>query len=42
MHESKCEIIAMPAAMVVSLPSALGITMVFSPRGMASEQSAHI
>jgi len=42
MHASKCEITAMPAATDVSLPNALGITMVFSPSGIASEQSAHI
>ena len=42
MPESKCEITVIPAAMVVSLPSALGMTMVLSPRGIAREQSAHI
>ena len=42
MHDSKCEITAMPAAVDVSLPYALGITIVFRPRGIASEQSAQM
>ena len=42
MQESKWEITAIPAATVVSLPSALGMTMVLSPRGIAREQSAQI
>ena len=42
MQESKCEITVIPAATVVSLPSALGMTMVLSPRGIAREQSAQI
>ena len=42
MQENKCEITVMPAATVVSLPRALGITMVLSPRGIAREQTIHI
>ena len=41
-QESKWEITAIPAATVVSLPNALGITIVLSPRGIAREQSAQI
>ena len=42
MQDRRCEITAIPAASVVSLPSPLGITMVFKPSGIASEQTAHI
>ena len=41
MHESKCEITAIPAASEESLPKALGITIVLSPKGIAREQRAH-
>ena len=41
-QESKWETTVMPAAIVVSLPSALGITIVLSPRGIAREHSAQI
>ena len=38
MIESRCDTSAMPAAVEVSFPYALGITMVLSPKGMAREQ----
>lgn len=41
-QESRCEIIAIPAATVVSFPYALGITIVFNPSGMATELTAQI
>ena len=41
-QDNKCEIIAMPAATVVSFPYALGITIVFKPSGMATELIAQI
>ena len=42
MHDNRCEITASPAATDVSLPAALGITIVFSPKGIANTQSEHI
>ena len=41
-HESRCETSAIPEATVVSLPYALGITMVLSPRGIATEHTVQI
>ena len=41
-QDNKCEMIAIPAATVVSLPYALGITIVFNPRGMDTEQMAQM
>ena len=41
-QEARCEMSAMPAAEEVSLPYAAGMTMVFSPKGIASEQTAQI
>lgn len=41
-QDNKCEIIAMPAATVVSFPYALGITIVFKPSGMATELMAQM
>ena len=38
MQESRWEMIAIPAATVVSFPYALGITIVFNPRGIAAAQ----
>ena len=42
MHDNKWETTASPAATEVSFPSALGITIVFSPNGIANIQSEHI
>ena len=42
MQDRKCEIRAMPDAVVVSLPYAAGITTVVSPSGIATEQTAQI
>ena len=42
MHDKRCEISAIPAATVVSFPRPLGITIVFSPRGIEIETSAQI
>ena len=39
---SKCEITVIPAAIDVSFPSALGITIVFNPSGIDREQTTHI
>ena len=39
---SKCEITAMPAAIVVSLPSELGITIVLSPSGIERRHKAQM
>ena len=39
--DKRWDIIAIDAATVVSLPRELGITIVFSPRGIASEHRAH-
>ena len=41
-HDARCDTSAIIEATVVSLPYALGITMVLSPKGMAREQMAHI
>ena len=41
MTESTWEMSAIPDATVVSLPYALGITMVFRPSGIASDATAH-
>ena len=41
-QERMWEIKAMPEATLVSLPSALGIIMVFRPKGMAREQTAQV
>ena len=41
-HERKCEISAIPDAVVVSLPYAAGITTVVSPSGIATEQTAQM
>ena len=42
MHESKCEISVIPAAIETSFPNPLGITIVLRPRGIASVQRAQI
>ena len=42
MQERICETTAMPDAVEGSLPYALGITIVLSPRGIASEHTAHM
>ena len=42
MHDNKWETTASPAATEVSFPAALGITIVFSPNGIANIQSEHI
>ena len=39
---SKCETTVIPAAIDVSFPSALGITIVFNPSGIDREQTIHI
>lgn len=39
-QERRCEISAMPEATEGSFPYALGMTMVLSPNGIASEQTA--
>ena len=41
-QDKRCEITAIPAASVVSFPSPLGITIVFKPSGMESEQTAQM
>lgn len=41
-QDNKWETIAIPAAAEVSLPYALGITMVFKPSGIATEQTAQV
>ena len=41
-HDARCDTSAMLDATVVSLPYALGITIVLRPRGMAREQIAQI
>ena len=41
-HDARWDTSAMLEATVVSLPYALGITMVLSPSGIASEQMAQI
>ncbi len=38
--ESACEISAMPEATVISLPYELGMTIVFSPNGIANDATA--
>lgn len=40
MQEIRCEINAIPAVSHVSFPRPLGITIVLSPSGIASEQTA--
>ena len=40
-HDNTCEINAIPAATDVSLPYALGITIVFNPRGIEREHTQH-
>lgn len=42
MHDNKCDTTASPAATDVSLPSALGITIVLSPNGIAKTETAQI
>ena len=42
MTESKCDMTAIPAPIEVSFPYALGMTMVFNPKGIAREQSAQM
>jgi len=42
MQDSVWDIRAIPAAVEVSLPYALGITTVLSPSGIAREATAHI
>ena len=42
MQDKTCEISAMPAAVEVSFPYALGITRVLSPKGIAREETAQI
>lgn len=42
MHESRCEITAIPAASSVLLPKPAGITIVFKPSGIAREHRAQI
>ena len=41
-HDSICDISAIPEATVVSLPYALGITMVLSPSGIVTVQTVQI
>lgn len=41
MHDNKCEISVIPAAIDVSFHIALGITIVFNPNGIAKEQIVH-